>query len=77
MERNDFPFTGMSTKDVTATGDGTFSAEAGPLWVTSRLRVVTRTTVVAASPTITVYNRLRTGLRAVHRTARAVTAIRN
>lgn len=73
VERNDFPFTGMSTKDVTATGDGTFSAEAGPLWVTSRLRVVTRTTVVAASPTITVYNRLRTGLRAVHRTARAVT----
>lgn len=73
VERNDFPFTGISAKDVTAAGDGSFSATLGPLWVTSRLRVVTRTTVMAASPTVTVYNRLRTGLRVFHRTRRAVT----
>jgi len=73
VERMDFPFTGMSTKDGTALADGTFLVTVGPLWVTSRLRVVTRSTVAAASPTVTVHNRLRVGLRAVHRTRRGVT----
>ena len=71
VERMDFPFTGMSTKDGTALADGTFLVTVGPLWVTSRLRVVTRSTVAAASPTVTCWP-AAVGLRVVHAHARGL-----
>jgi hypothetical protein len=66
LERQDFPFGGpfylVGTKK--AAGNGSFSFEVGPLWAMARLRVTTRTTIVAASPIVEVGNALRVGLRA-------------
>jgi hypothetical protein len=65
LERQDFPFAGpfylVGTKK--AAGNGSFSFKVGPLWAIARLRVTTRTTIVAASPIIEVRNALRVGLR--------------
>jgi hypothetical protein len=66
LERQDFPFAGpyylVATKR--AAGNGSFSFTVGPLWALARLRVTTRTTIVAASPVVEVRNALRVGLRA-------------
>jgi hypothetical protein len=66
LERQDFPFGGpfylVGTKKVS--GSGSFSFKVGPLWAMARLRVTTRTTIVAASPIVEVRNALRVGLRA-------------
>jgi hypothetical protein len=66
LERQDFPFTGpyylVGTKRASSTGS--FSFTVGPLWALARLRVSTRTTIVAASPVVEVRNALRVGLRA-------------
>jgi hypothetical protein len=65
LERQDFPFGGpfylVGTKH--ASGTGSFSFQVGPLWAMARLRVTTRTTIVAASPIVEVRNALRVGLR--------------
>ena len=66
LERQDFPFAGpyylVATK--AAASNGSFSFKVGPLWAMARLRVTTRTTIVAASPIVEVRNALRVGLRA-------------
>jgi hypothetical protein len=66
LERQDFPFAGpyylVGTKR--ASGNGSFSFTVGPLWALARLRVTTRTTIVASSPVVEVRNALRVGLRA-------------
>jgi hypothetical protein len=65
LERQDFPFTGpfylVGTK--TASSSGSFSFKVGPLWALARLRLTSRTTIVAASPILEVRNALRVGLR--------------
>jgi hypothetical protein len=65
LERQDFPFTGpfylVGTK--TASSNGSFSFKVGPLWALARLRLTSRTTIVAASPIVEVRNALRVGLR--------------
>jgi hypothetical protein len=65
LERQDFPFSGpyrlVATKR--ASSSGSFSFTVGPLWALARLRVTTRTTIVAASPVIEVRNAVRVGLR--------------
>jgi hypothetical protein len=66
LERQDFPFAGpyylVATK--AAASNGSFSFKFGPLWALARLRLTTRTTIVAASPVFEVRNALRVGLRA-------------
>jgi hypothetical protein len=68
LERQDFPFVGpfylVATKK--ASGNGSFSFTVGPLWAIARLRLTTRTTIVAASPIVEVRNALRVGLRPRH-----------
>jgi hypothetical protein len=65
LERQDFPFAApyrlVGTKR--ASRNGSYSFSVGPLWALARLRVTTRTTIVAASPVIEVRNALRVGLR--------------
>jgi hypothetical protein len=65
LERQDFPFTGpfylVGTK--AASSNGSFSFKVGPLWALARLRLTSRTTIVAASPIVEVRNALRVGLR--------------
>jgi hypothetical protein len=65
LERQDFPFSGayylVGTKRTAS--NGSFSFTVGPLWALARLRVSTRTTIVAASPVLEVRNALRVGLR--------------
>jgi hypothetical protein len=65
LERQDFPFAGpfylVGTKR--ASSNGSFSFKVGPLWAMARLRLTTRTTIVAASPIVEVRNALRVGLR--------------
>jgi hypothetical protein len=65
LERQDFPFAApyrlVGTKR--ASSNGSYSFSVGPLWALARLRVTTRTTIVAASPVIEVRNALRVGLR--------------
>jgi hypothetical protein len=66
LERQDFPFVGpyylVATK--AAASNGSFSFKVGPLWALARLRLTTRTTIVAASPVFEVRNALHVGLRA-------------
>jgi hypothetical protein len=66
LERQDFPFTGpyylVGTK--AASSSGAFSFTVGPLWAVARLRLTTRTTIVAVSPILEVRNALRVGLLA-------------
>jgi hypothetical protein len=65
LERQDFPFAGpfylVATKKTA--GNGSFSFKVGPLWAMARLRLTTRTTIVAASPILEIRNALRVGLR--------------
>jgi hypothetical protein len=65
LERQDFPFSGpyylVGTKR--ASSSGRFSFGVGPLWALARLRVSTRTTIVATSTVYEVRNALRVGLR--------------
>ena len=56
------PFYLVATK--AAASNGSFSFKVGPLWAMARLRLTTRTTIVAASPIVEVRNALRVGLRA-------------
>jgi hypothetical protein len=66
LERQDFPFTGpfylVGTK--AASSSGAFSFSVTRLWALARLRLTTRTTIVAASVSLEVRNALRVGLLA-------------
>jgi hypothetical protein len=66
LERQDFPFSGpfyvVGTK--AAAKNGSFSFRVGPLWSLVRLRLSTRSTIVARSPVFEVRNALRVGLTA-------------
>lgn len=74
IERSDFPYTRATwvPRTTSAASNGTFKVDIGPLWQTTRLRAVTRTTIVAASPWIEVGSRPRVGLRRSGSTGRAV-----
>jgi hypothetical protein len=65
LERQDFPFSApyylVGTKR--ASSSGAFSFTVSPLWAVARLRVTTRTPVVASSAVLEVRNALRVGLR--------------
>jgi hypothetical protein len=64
LERQDFPFDRpyylVATK--AASSRGAFSFRIGPLWALARLRLSTRTTIVATTPVLEVRNALRVGL---------------
>jgi hypothetical protein len=64
LERQDFPFDRpyylVATKP--ASSSGAFSFKLGPLWALARLRLSTRSTIVAASPVLEVRNALKVGL---------------
>ena len=55
LEKQDWPYTGPFTQIATASANsrGAFKLSSPPLLVTARLRVLTRTAVVAASPVTT------------------------
>lgn len=74
VQRSDFPFTrGLWVpKTFSADRSGRFSTSVGPLWETTRLHLVTRSTNVAASPVVTVGVRVRVGARRVSSDRRAV-----
>jgi hypothetical protein len=74
IERSDFPFTRpvWIPRTTSAASNGTFRVDIGPIWQTTRLRAVTRTTIVAASPWVDVASRPRVGLRRAGSTGRAV-----
>jgi hypothetical protein len=74
IERSDFPFTRpvWVPRTTSVSSNGSFRVDIGPIWQTTRLRVVTRTTIVAASPWIEVGSRPRVGLRRAGSTGRAV-----
>jgi hypothetical protein len=74
IERSDFPFTRAAwiPRTFSVSSNGSFKVDIGPLWQTTRLRAVTRTTIVAASPWIEVGSRPRVGLRRSGSTGRAV-----
>ena len=65
LEKQDFPFSGPFTQVATATASsrGAFTLTAPPLFVTARLRVVTRTEVAAASPVTTASVAVKVGLK--------------
>ena len=74
IERSDFPFTRpvWVPRTTSAGSSGSFRVDIGPIWQTTRLRAVTRTTIVAASPWVEVGSRPRVGLRRAGSTGRAV-----
>jgi hypothetical protein len=67
LERLDFPFTGDWSSQFTppagkARRDGRFTFTTGPLFSTTRLRVLTRSQVVVVSPEATASVAVRVGL---------------
>ena len=74
IERSDFPFTRpvWIPRTTSASSNGSFRVDIGPIWQTTRLRAVTRTTIVATSPWVDVGSRPRVGLRRAGSTGRAV-----
>ncbi len=81
VERQDFPFTGATwtAKTFNAAKDGSYTVTIGPLWSATRLRVVSRTTIKVASPTLEVSSRVLVGIRRTggSRTAVGLTGIVN
>ena len=65
VQRSDFPFTRgfWIPRTFSAGKDARFSTTIGPLWETTRLQLVTRTTTVARSPVVTIGVRVRVGVR--------------
>lgn len=65
LERSDFPYlTGYREAGRrNADADGRYSFTLGPLFSATRVRVVTRTTIVAASRPYQIANRVAPGLR--------------
>lgn len=65
LEKQDFPYSGPWTQIAAANANsrGAFTLTAPPLYVTARLRVVTRTAVVAASPVTTASVAVKVGVK--------------
>jgi hypothetical protein len=65
VQRSDFPFMRgfWIPRTFSAKSDGSFSTSIGPLWETTRLQLVTRSTNVATSPVVTIGVRVRVGVR--------------
>ncbi len=65
VQRSDFPFTRgfWIPRSFSVKSDGSFSTSVGPLWETTRLQLVTRSTNVASSPVLTIAVRVRVGVR--------------
>ncbi len=65
LEKQDFPYTGPFSQIATASANskGAFSLTVPPLFTTARLRVVTRTAIVASSPVTTASVAVKVGLR--------------
>jgi hypothetical protein len=75
LQRSDFPYlTGFREAGRrTADSSGTYSFTLGPLYSATRVRVVTRTTIVAASAPFQIANRVVPGLRVAGSGRRSVT----
>jgi hypothetical protein len=65
LEKQDFPYSVGFAQIATASANssGAFTLTAPPLFVTARLRVVTRTTIVATSPVTTASVAVKVGLK--------------
>lgn len=65
LEKQDFPYAGAFAQIATANANssGAFTLTAPPLFTTARLRVVTRTSVVAVSPVTTASVAVKVGLK--------------
>ncbi len=65
LEKQDFPFSGPWVQVATATSksSGAFTLNAPALFATTRLRVVTRTSVVVTSPVTTANVAVKVGLK--------------
>jgi hypothetical protein len=64
LQAQPFPFTApfrQAGDAVTTRADGSFRLPSPPLWISTRLRVVTRSTLVATSPTIAAFSRVLVG----------------
>ncbi len=74
VQRSDFPFARgfWIPKSFSVKSDGRFSTTIGPLWETTRLQLVTRTTNVATSPLTTIGVRVRVGVRRQSSSRRSV-----
>jgi hypothetical protein len=61
LEAQPFPYTAAFTQfgDVVKAGtDGSFTLPSPPLWISTRMRVVTRSSIVATSPVISAFSRV-------------------
>ncbi len=65
VQRSDFPFARgfWVPKSFSVKSDGRFTTTVGPLWETTRLQLVTRSTNVATSPIAQIAVRVRVGVR--------------
>ena len=74
VQRTDFPFARgfWVPSSFSARSDARFTTSVGPLWETTRLQLVTRSTNVARSPVLTVGVRVRVGVRRAPAGRRAV-----
>ena len=74
LEKLDFPFTAEWAQAATATANsnGAFTLTVPPLFITTRLRVVTRTAIVATSSVTTATVAVKVGLKTTHLSHRRV-----
>jgi hypothetical protein len=66
LQAQPFPFSGAyfaTGSSATTRADGTFTLTSPPLWISTRLRVVTQSTVAAVSPAVTAFSRVIVGAR--------------
>jgi hypothetical protein len=67
LQAQRYPFKGAFVQTgppVTTADDGSFSIPSPPLWISTRLRVVSKSGIVATSDPITAYTRVRIGVHA-------------
>jgi hypothetical protein len=68
LEAQPFPFSApfaQAGPTITTTANGSFRLPSPPLWITTRLRVATRTSIVATSEPITAFSRVGVGARVI------------
>jgi hypothetical protein len=72
LEKQEFPFDGpfYQVASTRASSSGAFTLAVPPLYTTSRLRVITRSSVVVASPVMTASVAVKVGVRARRVTGR-------
>jgi hypothetical protein len=74
VERDGFPYGDKPVvQKLTARSDGSYVVEVGPLWASTRLRVVTASGTPVSSPLLTVSSRVLVGIKSAAKTKRTVT----